>query len=158
MYLRGRTGGWKVEKRQVIHLDVRADTDETLEQVATRVGQALNCTFAEVEQPKNWYPHVAEVFGLKLRLIGVVGIDRKKVAKLVGYVSDRGFYVSGKGLSEHDQVDISAYIADLLTMRTGLQWYRPTAEDRAAEGRWASAYDDWLGGIEDQRRIQDLYE
>ncbi|RSM80013.1 hypothetical protein DMH04_30930 [Kibdelosporangium aridum] len=145
-------------KRQVIYLDVRVDTEETLEQVATRVGQALDCTFTEVEQPKNRYPYVAEVFGLKLRLLGVRGIDGKKVSKLVGHVSESGFRSPGKGLSEHDQVDVSAYIVDLLTMRTGLQWYQPTVEDRAAENKWSAAYDDWLGGVEDLRRLRDLYD
>ncbi|CAM3575934.1 hypothetical protein KIPE111705_14940 [Kibdelosporangium persicum] len=145
-------------RRQVICLDVRVDTGETQEQVATRVGRALNCTFTEVEQPKNRYPHVATVFGLRLRLIGALGIGRKEVCKLVGHVTDEGFRTPGKGLSEHDQVDISAYVVDLLTMRTGLRWYQPTAEDRAAENKWAAAYDDWLGGVDDQRRIQDLYE
>ncbi|WP_185845924.1 hypothetical protein [Kibdelosporangium aridum] len=55
-------------------------------------------------------------------------------------------------------MDISAYIVDLLTMRTGLQWYQPAAEDRAAENKWSAAHDDWLGGVEDLRRIQDLYD
>jgi hypothetical protein len=145
-------------KRQVIYLDVRADTKEADEQIATLVGQALNCTFAEIEQPKNHYPQVAYVFGLKLRLIGVQGIDRKYAVKLVGYVDEDGFRTPGKGLSQHDQVDISAYIVDLLTMRTGLQWYQPTAEDRAAENKSSSAYDDWLGGVDDLRRARDLYD
>jgi hypothetical protein len=44
-------------------------------------------------------------------------------------------------------VDISDYIVDLLTVRTGLQWYVPTAEDRKAEAKSAGRFDDWLGGL-----------
>nr|WP_042185109.1 hypothetical protein [Kibdelosporangium sp. MJ126-NF4]CEL16527.1 hypothetical protein [Kibdelosporangium sp. MJ126-NF4]CTQ90480.1 hypothetical protein [Kibdelosporangium sp. MJ126-NF4] len=145
-------------KRQVLHLDVRADTTETKDEVAARVGRALNCAFTEVERPKNHYPRVATVLGLELRLTDERGINRKSVVKLDGYVTERGFRTPGRGLGEHASVDISAYIVDLLTMRTGLQWYRPTAEDRAAEGKASAAYDDWLGGVDDLRRMRDLYE
>lgn len=135
-------------KRQKIYLDIRTDTDETLEQVATRVGQALNCTFARGEFQR-WYAEVAYVFGLKISVAGVSGIDRKKVAKLVASVAEKGFRHApdGSGPVEYERVDISAYMADLLTIRTGLQWYQPTPEDRAAEGKAADRFDDMLGGV-----------
>ena len=137
--------------RQVIHLDVRADTavdtTEALEQVAALVGSALNCTFAEGEYQR-WYAQVALVFGLKLSLAGRSGIGGKQVAKLVSNIAEPGLKLApdGSGPIEQDRVDISAYIADLLTVRTGLQWYLPTAEDRRAEAKAAFQFDEQLRG------------
>jgi hypothetical protein len=137
--------------RQVIHLDVRADTavdtTEALEQVAALVGSALNCTFAEGEYQR-WYAQVALVFGLKLSLAGRSGIGGKQVAKLVSNIAEPGLKLApdGSGPIEQDRVDISGYIADLLTVRTGLQWYLPTAEDRRAEAKAAFQFDEQLRG------------
>jgi hypothetical protein len=135
-------------KRQKIHFALRADTDEALEQVAARVGQALNCTFA-VGEFQRWYAQVASVFGLELSVVGVSGIGGKNVAKLVGEVAEEGFLYApdGSDLVEYDRVDISAYMVDLLTMRTGLRWYRPTPDDYAAEREAARGIGDWLGGV-----------
>lgn len=141
-------------KRQKIYFSVRVDTDETpepvqaLEQVAARVGQAMNCTFAEGEFQR-WYAQVADVFGLRLAVTGVGGVGGKNVAKLVGSVAEKGFRYApdGSGLAEIDRVDISAYVVDLLTIRTGLQWYQPTEEDLAAERKAAAGFDDMLGGV-----------
>ncbi|WP_133794329.1 hypothetical protein [Actinokineospora alba] len=141
-------------KRQVIHFNARVDIERTpvpveaLEQVGARVGQALNCTFAEGEFQR-WYAQVAGVFGLKISLVGVTGIGGKSVAKLVGAVSEDGFLYDSDGGNqvEYDRVDISAYIVDLLTIRTGLQWYQPTPDDYAAERKAARGFDDMLGGV-----------
>ncbi|MBC6447104.1 hypothetical protein [Actinokineospora xionganensis] len=124
---------------------------EALEQVAARVGQALNCTFARGEYQR-WYAQVADVFGLRISLAGVSGIGGKAVAKLVGNVGEDGFLYDSDGGDqvEYDRVDISAYLVDLLTIRTGLQWYIPTPEDRTAEGKAASRFDDFLGGVGSQ--------
>lgn len=134
--------------RQAIYIDVRADTDEHPEQVAARVGRALDCTFTEGEHQR-WYAQIAHVFGLRLALVGRAGIGGKKVAKLVSQVAEHGLLHApdGSGRIERDRVDISPYIADLLTLRTGLRWYQPTAEDRAAENKAASRFDDFLGGV-----------
>ncbi|WP_034267011.1 hypothetical protein [Actinospica robiniae] len=116
--------------RQIIELDVRADSTQKLEHVAALVGQALNCTFAEGEHQR-WYAQVAFVFGLKLSLVGRSGIGGKQVAKLMSNIGEpRLIHAPDGSRIELDEVDISAYIADLLTVRTGLQWYLPTAEDR----------------------------
>jgi hypothetical protein len=141
-------------KRQKIHFSVRVDTDETLEtvkaleQVAAGVGRALNCTFAEGEFQR-WYAQVADVFGLKLSVAGVAGVGGKSVAKLVGEVAEKGFLFAPDGSDdvEYDRVDISAYLVDLLTIRTGLRWYRPTDDDLAAERKAAAGFDDMLGGV-----------
>ncbi|TYB56606.1 hypothetical protein FXF51_43300 [Nonomuraea sp. PA05] len=135
-------------KRHKIFLSVRADTDEALEQVAARVGQAMTCTFVRGEFQR-WHAQVAEVFGLRLALVGEYGISDKKVAKLVGVVAEKGFRhaLDGDGPIEYERVDISAYVVDLLTIRTGLRWYRPTAEDLAAEGAAARGIDDWHGQV-----------
>lgn len=135
-------------KRQKLYFSARLDTDEALDQVAARVGQALNCTFAEGEFQR-WYAEVADVFGLKLAVAGVGGIGGKNVAKLVGSVAERGFRYApdGSGLAEIDRVDISAYIVDLLTIRTGLPWYQPTPGDLDAERGAAGRFDDMLGGV-----------
>jgi hypothetical protein len=138
-------------KRQKISFSARVDTDEELEQVATRVGQALNCTFAEGEFQR-WYAQVADVFGLKISVSGVWGIGGKKVAKLYGEVAEKGFLYAPDGSDdvESDRVDISAYVVDLLTIRTGLQWYRPTPDDYDAERTAARGFDDMLGGVGSQ--------
>jgi hypothetical protein len=119
-----------------------------LEQVAAGVGQALNCAFVRGEFQRR-YAQVADVFGLKISLVRVGGIGGKKVAKLVASVAEKGFRYApdGSGLAEIERVDISAYMADLLTIRTGLQWYQPTPEDYAAERAAAAGFDDWLGGV-----------
>lgn len=133
-------------KRQTPFVDVRTDTGEHPEQVAARVGPALECTFAAGEFQKG-YAQVANVFGLKLSLVAVTGAGGKDVVKLVGGVAERGFVYGPDGaVAEHDRVDISDYVVDLLNLRTDLRWYRPTAEDRAAEAEAARGYDDWLGG------------
>ncbi|SER36876.1 hypothetical protein SAMN05216188_110279 [Lentzea xinjiangensis] len=139
-------------KRQKISFNARVDTDEALDQVATRVGQALNCTFAEGEFQR-WYAEVAHVFGLKISISGVVGIGGKKVAKIVGGVAEEGFLYAPDGSDdvEYDRVDISAYVVDLLTIRTGLEWYRPSPEDLAAEREAARGFDDMLGGVSSSR-------
>lgn len=138
-------------ERQDIHLDIRVDTAEELEHVAERVGKALNCTFAEGEFQR-WYAQVATVFGLKLALVGVTGVGGKEVAKLVGEVAEEGFLYAPDGSDqvEYGRVDISSYVVDLLTIRTGLRWYRPTAEDYAAERDAAGGFDDRLGGVGDR--------
>jgi hypothetical protein len=134
-------------KRQKIHFSARLDTDEELDQVAAHVGQALNCTFTKDEYQR-WYAQVADVFGLKISVMGVSGVGGKNVAKLVGSVAERGFrYDPDGGLAEIDRVDISAYMVDLLTIRTELRWYRPAPEDYAAERKAARGLDDWLGGV-----------
>jgi hypothetical protein len=99
-------------KRQKIHFSARVDTDEELEQVATRVEQALNCMFAEGEFQR-WYAQVANVFGLKISVSGVWGIGGKKVAKLYGEVAEKGFLYAPDGSDdvEYDRVDISAYVS-----------------------------------------------
>jgi hypothetical protein len=143
-------------KRQKIHFTARVDTDEELEWVAARVGQALNCTFAEGEFQR-WYAQVAYVFGLKISVSGV-DIGSKKVARLTGGVAEEGFLYAPDGSDdvEYDRVDISAYVVDLLTIRTGLQWYRrPTPEDHAAERRAIDAFDDMLGGVGSQGAVTD---
>lgn len=143
-------------KRQKIHFIVRVDTDEELERVAARVGRALNCTFAEGEFQR-WYAQVAYVFGLKISVSGV-DIGSKKVVKLTGGVAEEGFLYApdGSGDVEYDRVDISAFVVDLLTIRTGLQWYRqPTPEDHAAERRAVGAFDDMLGGVDSRRAAAD---
>lgn len=135
-------------KRQKIRLSARVDTDEALEEVAARVGQALSCTFDKGEfQRRN--AQVAYVFGLKLSLVTEYGVGDKKVAKLVGSVTEKGFRYTpdGSGLAEFDRVDISAYVVDLLTIRTGLQWYQPTPEDYAAEQSAGRGINDWHGGV-----------
>ena len=140
-------------KRQQLYFSVRVDTDETptpaeaLQRVAAHVGEALGCTFAEGEYQR-WYAQVANILGLRLALAGVAGAGGKPVAKLVGAVDEKGPAAQG----EPDHVDISAYVADLLTIRTGLQWYQPTPEDRAAEGAAAARFDDFLGGVTDDER------
>ncbi|SDJ38065.1 hypothetical protein SAMN05192558_10961 [Actinokineospora alba] len=135
-------------KRQEMYFSARLDTDEELQQVAARVGQALNCIFARGEFQR-WYAQVADVFGLKISVVGVSGIGGKDVAKIVGEVAEKGFLYAPDGSDqvEYDRVDISAYMVDLLTIRTRLQWYQPTPEDLAAEGKAASRFDDWLGGV-----------
>ncbi|WP_433328245.1 hypothetical protein [Spirillospora sp. CA-294931] len=104
------------------------------------------------------------MFGLKVSLVGRAGVGGKNVAKLVTNVAERKLISApdGSGRVERDRVDISPYIVDLLTMRTSLQWYQPTAEDRAAEGKAAARFDDWLGGVgaagwtsEDEERFGD---
>jgi hypothetical protein len=51
---------------------------------------------------------------------------------------------------------ISSSVADLLTIRTGLQWYRqPTPEDHAAERRAVGTFDDMLGGVDSRRAVAD---
>ncbi|MFD1051676.1 hypothetical protein ACFQ1S_42050, partial [Kibdelosporangium lantanae] len=109
-----------------IRFSARVDTDETMKQVAARVGQALGCTFAKGEFQR-WYAEVAYVFGLKISIIGVGGVGGKNVAKLVGEVSEHAFRYAPDGSDDvdHERVDISAYVVDLLTVRTGLRWYRP---------------------------------
>ncbi|MEO3824836.1 hypothetical protein [Actinomadura sp. B10D3] len=135
-------------KRQAIYLDVRADTDEHPGQVAARVGRALDCTFAEGEH-LGWYAQIAHVFGLKLVLVGRAGIGGKNVIKVTSQLAEADFLRTpdGNGRFEQDRVDISPYITVLLTLRTGLLWYQPTAEDRAAENKAASRFDDFLGGV-----------
>ncbi|GGS45574.1 hypothetical protein [Actinokineospora fastidiosa] len=148
-----------MHRRQEISLNVRADTDDEMTQVAERVGQALGCTFAEGEYNK-WYAEVAEVFGLKLSLVPVHGIGGRKVAKLVSSIAEKGFLFAPDGSDdvEYDDVDISAYIVDLLTIRTGLRWYAPTAEDRAAEMKGVAAFDDWLGQVGPRTTIDEEEE
>jgi hypothetical protein len=149
-------------KRQKVFFSVRVDTDgalatvDALEQVAARVGQALGCTFAEGEFQR-WYAQVAEVFGLKVSVAGVAGVGGKNVAKVVGSVAEKGFRYApdGSGLAEIDRVDISGYLVDLLTIRTGLPWYQPTAEDLAAERTAAARFDDVLGGVGTQGWTKD---
>jgi hypothetical protein len=142
----------KSMKRQKIHLDMRVDTDEKTTQVAVWVGQALNCTFTRGEFQR-WYAQVAHVLGLKLSVVGVTGIGGKRVVKLVGEVAEEGFLYAPDGSDwiEYDRVDISAYVIDLLTMRTELRWYSPSSEDYVAERNAARGFDDWLGGTESSR-------
>jgi hypothetical protein len=136
-------------KRHVINISVRVDTEEPIEQTAARVGQALGCTFAEVEYQKNRHGHVAYVLGFRLRLEWAQGIGRKAVTRLTGIINDKDVRNApdGAGSAENVDADISPYIVDLLTMRTGLRWYQPTAEDVLFENRVSAAYDDWLGGV-----------
>ncbi len=135
-------------RRQDLHISARVDTDEELEQVAARVGQALNCSFERGEFQR-WYAQVAHVLGLKISISGVSGIGGKNVVKLVGEVAEEGFLYAPDGSDdvEYDRMDISSYMVDLLTIRTGLQWYRPTPEDYAAERQAARGVDDMLGGV-----------
>lgn len=135
-------------KRQTIRFSARADTDEAPEGVAARVGQALGCTFARGEFQRR-PAQVAYVFGVKIAAIGISGAGGKNVVKLVGEVDEEGFLYAPDGSDdvEYDQVDISAYVVDLLTIRTGLRWYRPTPEDYAAERKASRGLDDWLGGV-----------
>nr|CEL16526.1 hypothetical protein [Kibdelosporangium sp. MJ126-NF4] len=146
-------------KRQEVYIDVRTDTSETMEHMAAHVGQALDCTFTRGEFQRR-RAQVAYALGLKLSLVRVRGTGRKKVAKLVGDVAEDGFLYAPDGSDqvEYDRVDISAYIVDLLTIRTGLHWYRPTTEDYAAEQKEAGAYDDWLGGAGPQTTIDEEKE
>lgn len=146
-------------KRQEVYLSVRVDTDEDLEHVAERVGQALGCTFAEGEFHR-WYAQVAHVFGLKLSLVAVRGIGGKKVAKLVSSVAEKGFRHAPDGGDEveYEDVDISAYLVDFLTVRTDSQWYRPTPEDLAAERESVRGFDDWLGQVGPHTTIDEEQE
>lgn len=152
----------QMKKRQKIYFSVRVDTVETpvpvhaLEQVAACVGRALNCTFAEGEYQR-WYAQVADVFGLTVSVAGVGGIGGKSVAKLVGEVAEKGFRYAPDGSVEveYDRVDISAYMVDLLAIRTGLEWYQPTPEDLAAERRAAGIFDDFLGQVGPQGWTRD---
>jgi hypothetical protein len=135
-------------KRQEIHFGARVDTDEDLKKVAARVGKALGCTFKKGEFQRG-PAHVGYVFGLKISVVGVYGVGGKKVAKLVGDVTEEGFLYAPDGSDdvEYDRVDIGAYVVDLLTIRTGLSWYRPTQADYAAEREADRGIDDWHGGV-----------
>jgi hypothetical protein len=135
-------------KRHAIDFDVRLDTDDDLQLVAARVGLALDCTFVRGE-PGRWDEQRAYVFGLGLAMGNATGIGRKRVVKLHGAVAAQGFGYAPDGsyTVEYDFIDISAYIVDLLAVRTELEWYRPTPEDLAAEHRFRKFdMDEYLGG------------
>ncbi|WP_433177030.1 hypothetical protein [Actinoallomurus sp. CA-150999] len=134
--------------QQRLHADVRAATGEAMGQVAARIGQALNLTFTEREWDDR-PAHFGRGLGFGLRLTAAGTRDNPEV-ELVAYTE---VDVS----SPFTDVDISPYVAGLLTTLTRLDWYVPSVEqiaDERAAYRMATLWSDQWSRTDEERAAE----
>jgi hypothetical protein len=128
--------------RHLIRFDVRVATSAPLEDVVTRVSAALGCTFHEgrVEQVPSM---VAEVLGLSISIQPWRGMADSPIFRVRSHILDPR-WVEGIDPEEPQfhSTDISAYVADLLSLTTAFEWYMPSEEDREAEREFGARLDD----------------
>lgn len=85
---------------------------------------------------------ISEALGVRMALAPWRGVGGKRVFWLHGDVIEPGFLDGPEDEPlEFDQVDISAYMVDLLNMRTPYRWYIPTSADLDAENEHGRALD-----------------
>jgi len=134
--------------QQRLHFDVRAATGEAMGQVAARIGRALNLTFTEREWDDR-PAHFGSGLGFGLRLTAAGTYDNPEV-QLVAYTRvDVSFPFT--------EVDISPYVAGLLTTLTRLDWYVPSAEQIADEReayRLATLWSDQWSRTDEERAAE----
>jgi hypothetical protein len=86
---------------------------------------------------------VAEVFGLSISIQPWRGLGERPILRVRGQVLDPR-WVEGADLTEpqFNSTDISAYVADLLSLTTTFEWYLPSDEERKAERDFGARLDD----------------
>jgi len=128
--------------QQRLRFDVRAATGEDLGRTAARIERALNLTFTEREwddRPAYW----GDGLGFGLRLTAAGGGEVQLVA-----------YTKIDVSSPFTEVDISPYVAGLMTTLTRLDWYAPSAEQIADEreaSRLATMWSDQWSHTDEER-------
>lgn len=128
--------------RNLIRFDVRVATSAAIEEVAAQVAAALSCTFREgrVEQVPSM---VAELFGLSISIQPWRGLGDRPILRVRSRILDPR-WVEGadqEGRQSHS-TDISAYVADLLSLTTSFDWHLPSDEERSAERDFGARLDD----------------
>ena len=128
--------------RNLIRFDVRVVTSSAIEEVAAQVAAALGCTFVEgrVQQVPSM---VAELFGLSISIQPWRGLGERPILRVRGQILDPR-WVEGADWEEWQShsTDISAYVADLLSLRTSFDWYLPSDEERSAERAFGARLDE----------------
>jgi len=134
--------------QQRLHADVRAATAEPLGQVAVRIGRALSLTFTEREWDDR-PAHFGRALGFGLRLTAAGSYDTPEVKLAV--------YTRLDVSPPYADVDISPYVAALLTSLTRLDWYVPSAEqiaDERAAYRLATLWADQWSRTDEERAAE----
>ena len=128
--------------RNLIRFDVRVATSAAIEEVTAQVASALGCTFRKgrVEQVPSM---VAELFGLTISIQPWRGLGERPIFRVRGQILDPR-WVEGADREEWQShsIDISAYVADLLSLTTSFNWYLPSEEERSAERDFGARLDD----------------
>jgi hypothetical protein len=120
-------------KRTVLHFNVRRYSTMPPEKMAKRVGEAIGCVF----QPGEFNgtdAFLAQFLGLQLHLYDWRGLNNRVVFVLSTTLKDLAFLEApGEEQVEIEVQDISQAVADLLAVRMGGDWHRPTEEEVNAE-------------------------
>jgi hypothetical protein len=128
--------------RNLVGFEVRVATSAPIEDVVAQVAAALGCTFREgrVEQVPSM---IGEVLGLSISIQPWRGLGDRPILRFRGRVLDPR-WVEGADLEEprFHSTDISAYVADLLSLTTAFVWYLPSDEERKAERDFGARLDD----------------
>jgi hypothetical protein len=129
-------------RRTIVDFAVRTTADLPLNTLAAELERALSCSFRDGRY--HGVPAlVADVIGLEVALLHWGGVGGRPIFRLDGEVQDPRFVDVPPGETlEIDALDISPYLADVLTIRTGHDWYVPTDVDRAAEQEHAKLIDE----------------
>lgn len=124
---------------------IRTDDAAVLEEIAGTLALALGCSFTKGKFRK-MPALVAESLGVTISLTPWRGVGNKKIFRLHGDVLEPGFVAETVTEPvEIERIDISAYMVDLLNIRTPYRWYIPTLADLDAENEHAIAVDRALG-------------
>jgi hypothetical protein len=86
---------------------------------------------------------VADVFGLSVSIQPWRGVDDRPILRFRSRILDPR-WVEGADVEEPQlqSTDISAYVADLLTLTTAFDWYLPSEGDRKADRDFGAQLDD----------------
>jgi hypothetical protein len=132
-------------RRTRIDFSIRTDDTVSREELADSLALALGCSFAKGRFRK-MPALVAESLGVSISLTPWSGIGGKKIFRLYGDVLEPGFVAETETETvEIERTDISAYMVDLLNIRTPCRWYVPTLADLDAENEHARAVDRAMG-------------
>lgn len=120
-------------KRTTLHFNVRRYSEISLSEMAARVGEALGCVFIE-GKINDTDAYIAHFLGLNVHLYDWRGLGGRVVFILASMLEERRF-LDGPGDERVDLEiqEVSAAIADLLTVREGGDWHPATDEESAAE-------------------------
>lgn len=128
-------------RRTVLGFELRNTEKVLAEELAERVGRALGIALTKGEY-QQFSAYVGSAFGMTIAMFPWGGPGNTMLHVLEGSVQDAAFVMFPNDTVERaKRLDISDAVADLLSVRGGGSWHRPTLEERRAHTRYSREHE-----------------